>query len=173
MLINLWLILLASVHVSSGNLSADLYGVQDTRPSTWGYADSVAWPIVFYPPAGYQVRVYKISGDLVAWPKLITPALLPMGSHAGVLVGFSTTAPSGSANCNLCADNTPLYKQGDLSDRIDAIRVPFSEDYGPGFLLESDNQLIPKVASFLNTLGVPVHVEVTYSLTYRFEEIPK
>jgi hypothetical protein len=41
-----------------------------------------------------------------------------------------------------------------------------------GGLLEPDNTLVVKVASWLNTTGVPVHLEATYTLVFQYELAP-
>jgi hypothetical protein len=37
--------------------------------------------------------------------------------------------------------------------------------------LEPDNKLLVTVASWLNTTGKPVHIEPTFTVVYRWEEI--
>ena len=81
----------------SGNFPADLYGSEDNRPACWGRAESAELPIKFNPPEGMKVRILRIRGDLLSWPRVLAsqPPVLP-GRYAGVLVGFSTTGAQGS-----------------------------------------------------------------------------
>ncbi len=152
---------------AANNYATNLMGPTDTRVDTWGTADSQVWQQSFRPPAGYRVRVLRLWGDLVAWP-MVLPGERPVapGQYAGVLVGFQTTARDGSDRCWPCADNTLLYLQGAM--HAEPVRIPF--DQRVSTLLEADNILAVKVADWLNTLGRPVHMEVTYRVTYRFEK---
>jgi hypothetical protein len=155
-------------YISSANFSVDSYGPLDTRPGTWGHADHTIFPLTFTPPPGYRVRILKINGDLVSWPKVLPgqPAV-PDAAASGVLIGFQTTAPDASTRCDYCADNTMLYIQDALTNK--PIRTPYSVDVSAGGLLETDNKLIIKVAQWLNTTGYPIHMEPTFTVTYRFE----
>jgi hypothetical protein len=151
---------------ASSNFSVDLLGEKDTREGTWGYTGAQTWPIQFNPPEGYRVRVLEISGDLIAWPRVLPgeTAVQP-GAYAGVLVGFQTTAPEGSERCSPCADNTPVYLQAGLDGRPS--RIAYARKVN--MLLEQDNRLIVKVAAWLNTTGKPIHIEPTFTLKYRWE----
>jgi hypothetical protein len=153
---------------SATNFSVDLLGPVDQRGSTWGNADAHSWAITFKPPVGYRVRILRLSGDLVAWPKVL-PGEFPVadGAYAGVLLGLQTTAPQGSTRCELCADNTMLYVQGAIDSH--PIRVPFDQRVSAGGMLGTDNKLVVKVAAWLNTTGKPIHMEPTFTVTYRFE----
>jgi hypothetical protein len=158
---------------ASSNFSVDLVGVADTRPDTWGTAGVQTWPVTFHPPAGYRVRILSISkGDLIAWPKMLPgDAPIAPGMVAGVLLGLSTTAPEGSTRCTPCADNTMLYIQAVTG--AEGVRAPLPP--GPieaGGLLEADNTLIVKVASYLNTTGKALHIEPTFTITYEFVSFP-
>ena len=165
-------------YTRSGNFPADLYGPVDTRmagqtcaggPCIWGHADSAVLPIQFYPPAGYRTRILALRGDVTAWIKTLPgdPAT-PMESVAGVLGGFQTPSSGGAPECNFCASGCPLYIQGAVSEKQPAVRLPFNrEDVGQ--LLDADNILNAKIASWLNTTGKPIHTEITYTITFRFE----
>jgi hypothetical protein len=153
---------------SSANFSADLLGARDTRPDTWGNADSASWTIQFRPPAGYRVRILKLRGDLVAWPRVLPgEPPVPRGTYAGVLLGFMTTAPDGSLRCDPCADNAMLYIQHAMESA--PVRAPFDYDR-VNVLLESDNKLLVKVAAWLNSTGRPIHIEPTFTVVYRYEK---
>jgi hypothetical protein len=151
---------------SSSNFAGDLYGSLDQRAGCWGFADSTEWAIAFHPPVGYRVRILRLAGDLIAWPKVL-PGNPPVASgvYAGVLLGFHTSAPGGSANCDFCDDSTMVYVQDGLDSH--PVRAPF--DRSLSVLLESDNQLLVKVASWLNTTGYPIHMEPTFTVSYRYE----
>ncbi len=163
----------------SGNFPRDQYGAVDDRlpgvscnvgPCIWGRAAADSLPIRFSPPAGYRVRILKLRGDLIAWPKVLDgqPAVSP-SAYAGVLLGFSTTGAEGSTKCDFCADNTPLYVQGAIHGGA-AIRVPYSYDYrDERVILGDDNVLVLKLASFLSTIPYPLHLEGTYTISFEFE----
>lgn len=169
--------MLALALTVSGNFPRDLFGPTDTRmagqickvgPCIWGRADSEVLPITFHPPAGYRVRVLRLRGDLVAQIKVIPgdPAI-PADSSAGVLIGFQSTAANGSVDCDYCASGTPLYIQDYVNDRQPKTRAPF--DYETDLLLEPDNILNLKLAAWLNTTEHPIHLEGTYTITFRYE----
>ena len=171
---------LAAPHTVSGNFPRDLYGPVDTRmagmtcsvgPCIWGHADSDVMPLQFFPPAGYRVRILGLRGDAIAWIKSLPgdPAT-PLESAAGILVGFQTTSSSGSAHCDYCADGCPLYLQDSVTEKTPKTRTPFVYD-NLNMLLDPDNKLQLKVASFLNTTGKPIHIEATYTVIYRFEPV--
>jgi hypothetical protein len=152
---------------ASSNFTADLLGPVDVRPGCWGNADVATWTITFRPPPGYRVRVLRLRGDLVAWPRVLPgeKAIEP-GNYAGVLLGFQTTAPEGSVRCDWCADNTALYIQDAMSNK--PIRAPFNHEIGA--LLEPDHKLVVKVAAWLNTSGHPIHIEPTFTTVFQFEK---
>jgi len=153
---------------ASCNFSADLTGKADTRESTWGTADSYNFTVVLSAPTGYRVRILRLSGDLVAWPKTMpADAAVVANQYAGVLLGFQTTAPPGSLRCNPCADNTMLYIQSAM--RADPVRAPFDNNVRVGGLLERDGKLIVVVAAWLNTTQRPIHIEPTFTVEYCYE----
>lgn len=171
----LWCACLAA-EIVSGNVAVDLMGPVDTRPSTWGTADSFTWPLTFKVPAGKVVVIERIQGDVVAWPKDHNGVLTGSGTisgnltydagpraHAGVLAGFKVSGPDGSIACDLCADNTPLYVQQNVPPE-GATRV---FRYRLGIPLK-DGKLFLKVASWLNTFGVPIHIELTYTIWFHY-----
>ena len=154
------------------NCSVDLLGEQDNRQDTYGRAAYKVWPLRFKPPDGQRVRINHVIGDLLA---LLVPGAEPplAGGSSGVLVGLQTTAPEGSAHADLAADNTFLYRQGAITTAQPKAEIPFDFDFsvGPtgGGLLEADGVLLVKVATFLNTIGVPIHLEATFVIEYDFE----
>jgi len=153
--------------MASSNLSVDLAGAQDTRVATWGTADYHDFRVSL-PAPGKRVRILRIAGDLVAWPKVL-PGELPVspGQYAGVLVGFMTTAFEGSVRCLPCADNTMIYAQGAMGAA--PVRVPFDREVSVGGALEADQVLVVRIASWLNSTGRPVHAEATFTVTWRAE----
>jgi len=149
-------------YVASANFSADLYGKADTRPDTWGFADSATWPLTFKPPAGKRVRILKVSGDLTAF----AIGKVPEGTEVGVLFGLQSTAPEASVRGDWMADNTFVYIQDIVREPR---RAPFHVKQKQGFLLEPDHILVVKVASWLNTTGRKIHIEPTFTIVYRFD----
>jgi hypothetical protein len=139
------------------------------RPGTWGYADSFSVPVLFDPPAGYSVRILKIEGDLSGNPKHLAAAPVAPNTFAGLLVGFSTDQPD-LAGCNLCSGNTPQYRQVFVADG-QTFHSPFAYDFGRGVLLSADNILNCVGASYLNSIGIPIHAEITYTFWYVFEPV--
>lgn len=156
------LLLLVSMQVT-GNFPRDLYGPKDTRNMTWGHADFDTLPIKFTPPAGYRVHITRLRGDLLSWPK--SEKIIPFNGVAGVLLGFSTTANEGSIHCDWCADNTIVYVQDGLTGQ-EVRRTPF--DWQVDRILEKDHTLVLKIASYLNTYGVPIHIEATWSAEFEY-----
>lgn len=149
---------------SSTNWAADIQGTPDTRPDTWGTAGSVDIALHFQNvPARYRVRIERVYGDLIAWPKA-TPA---PGSNAGVLVGLLSTAIRDEYLIP-GQDTCMLYLQGVINGGNGA-RIPFDVRTAAAGLLEADNILLTRAATFLSTLAVPVHVELTLTAVFRFE----
>jgi hypothetical protein len=166
----------------SGNFPRDLYGPIDLRmpglscnvgPCIWGHADSDSLTIHFHPPAGYAVHILRLRGDLISWPKVLGDQP-PVGDSrdAGVLVGFSTSSPVAASACDFAAEGVFLYIQ-DAIHGGGARRAPFDYDYSrESIYLGSDSAMLVKLAVFLNSTGYPIHEEVTYTVTARFEQIP-
>lgn len=184
-----WMLALPSPYIASGNFPSDLYGPVDTRmagqicgggPCIWGRADYAVLPIRFRPPAGYRVRILALRGDLIAWIKTLPgdPAT-PLESAAGILGGFQTTSSlnasnggsgaEGSARCDYCSDDCPLYIQDSVTEKQAKTRAPFNYT-DVGLLLDLDNMLNAKIAAWLNTTGKPIHVELTYTIQFRYEK---
>ncbi len=161
---------------ASTNFAADLMGVQDERPGTWGLTEAVTQTVQFVPTKpGWRTRIIKVYGDFIAWPKGFIPTKYPdslqdpkVGYYAGVLWALTTTAAQGSQRVLPGADNCMIYLQNSV--RVDTVRAAFSEDVGYGGLLEPDNKLQSTMAVWLNTLGIPVHMEATWVTVYQFEK---
>jgi len=165
----------------SGDFPADLYGPIDTRlagavcaggPCIWGHADSAVLPIAFHPPAGMRVRILSLRGTTVAWIKSLPgDPPTPLESVAGVLGGFQTTsgmAGTATAGCDYCAGGTPLYLQAAVGEK-QPISATLYDYENLGTLLDADNILNAKIAAWLNTTNKPVHIEITYTIQFRYE----
>jgi len=148
---------------AASNSVADMIGLQDERPGTWGTSDWVICKITFKPPAGYRVRILRVYGDLTAWARGVVAA----GANAGALWALSTTGPEGSVRMDYGADNTFVYIQGVVNDS--ALRAAFEFDTHVGGLLEPDNVLVSKLAVFLNDTRRTIHLEPTWTMVYQFE----
>jgi len=172
-----------ATHTVSGNFPQDLFGPADTRmagqncgvgPCIWGHADSAVLPIQFRPPPGYRVRILSLRGDLIAWIKTLPgDPPTPAESSAGVLGGFQTTsslAEENSKECDSCADGCPLYIQDAVTEKQPKTRAAFNYQE-VGLMLDADNVLNVKVADWLNTTGKPVHIEMTYTIQFRYEAV--
>jgi hypothetical protein len=150
---------------SATNYSADILGTPDTRPDTWGRAGVQSWKIRFKPPAGHRVRIVRVYGDFLIWPK----GLVEPGRFAGALFGLQTTAPEGSVHADLAADNTMLYVQ--TATGGGPARTAFDYDVSAGGLLEPDHVLVVKVAVWLNDTEREIHCEPSFTMVYRYEPI--
>jgi hypothetical protein len=154
----------AQTHSAATNFTVDLLGSPDNRPDTWGTAGSVVKIIKFKPPIGHRVRILKVYGDLLLWPI----GRVGSGNFAGVLFGLQTTAPDGSIRMDLGADNTMLYIQDATGGEVR--RSAFDYDVSIGGLLQPDNMLLVKMAVWLNNTGLPIHIEPSFVMVYRFEK---
>lgn len=135
----------------AGNFAYDLRGDLDFRENTWGYAGADYRTLTFKTP----VKIYEISGDLIAWTRGAAP------DAYGVLAAIHTTGPGGSKYADLAADNHLLYVQGVITDSTPA-SVQFRETFPEGFLIP-DGKLIFKFAKYLDLSGLPTHAEITFS----------
>lgn len=148
---------------SSVNYPADLTGVPDTRPGTWGLGAAQTDVIQFHPPAGYRVRVLRVYGNFMAWPR----AVYAPGNHTGVSWGLTTSDPVGSPEVDAAADGCFVYEQYALGNS--EVNQSFDFDTSTGGLLGADNVMNEVSAVFLNDQPIPVHSEVTFVIVYRFE----
>lgn len=154
-------------YMSAGNFATNIVGTADNRPETWGKAGAVTNKLTFSPPAGYRVRILRVTGDLVGWPQ---PK--PASGCSGVLWGLQTTAPGviapGVGNrSDYAADNTMVYVQDATCG--EKFRTPIDSNVSAGGLLMPDNVLVSVVATWLNDTGAMIHLEATFTLTYQFE----
>lgn len=154
---------LASLMSSATNFSADILGTPDTRQGTWGRAGAETWRIQFKPPAGHRVRITRVYGDFLIWPR----GKVEKGRFAGALFGLQTTAPEGSERADLAADNTCLYIQTATEGR--PARAAFDHDVSAGCLLQPDHVLVVKVAVWLNDTDREIHCEPTWTMVYSYE----
>jgi hypothetical protein len=154
---------LASLMSSAANFSADILGTPDTRPQTWGRAGVASWQIRFKPPVGCRIRITRVYGDFLIWPK----GKVEAGKFAGALFGLQTTGPEGSARADLAADNTMLYVQ--TATGGSPARAAFDYDVGAGGLLGADHALVVKVAVWLNDTDREIHCEPTFTMVYTYE----
>jgi len=124
--------------------------------------------MTFKPPAGYRVRILRLRGDLISWPRVLKgEAPVAAGSYAGVLLSFHSTGSGDSERCDYCADNHMVYVQDALSDK--PVRTPYDMDTTIGGVLSADHKLNITIAGWLNTTGYPLHIEPTFTVEYRFE----
>lgn len=149
------------------NFSIDLAGVPDTRETTWGLADSAKNEIHFYPPPGYRVRIMRVTGDFVYWPKAGT---MKEGTYAEVGWGLKTTAPDGSQTVSNAYDNTMAWIQGACLPGNPQSRIPFDIDTHVGGLLGPDNTLVSQTFVAINTSGLTVHMEPTVLVIWQLEK---
>lgn len=154
----------SQVYSAATNLTVDLLGVPDTRPDTWGTAGYSVKTITFTPPPGHRVRILRVYGDLLFWPI----GKVEQGKFAGVLLGLQTTAPEGSVRMDWAADNTMLYIQDATGGG--PRRSAFDYDVSVGGLLQPDHKLLVKMAVWLNDTGLPIHIEPSFVMVYRFEK---
>ena len=176
--------------MASFNMNADLLGDPDTRPTCWGRAAFVDSYITFNPPVGYRVRILRVSGDFMVFPKVIQPQSyqvppptsgfhtelggMPamvldemLSKYAGALLALGNTSSDGSQRADFISDNTFLYIQIGTDGR--AVRAEYDRDVSINGLLEADHKMKVRNAVFLNTLELPVHMEPTFIVTYQWE----
>jgi hypothetical protein len=148
------------------NFSIDLAGIPDTRPGTWGNTGSAQNLVTFSPPAGYAVRVLTIYGDFTGFPRSGTPS---PGTSCEIGWGLKTTAPDGSKLVSTGYDNSFVWLQNVVTSVAPACRAGFNFDVRTGGLLGPDNTMISQVFVALNTTGLTIHMEPTFTMVYQFE----
>jgi len=147
----------------STNYAVDLEGLPDTRPGTWGSAGVQDWKMPFHPPAGYRARILRVYGDWIAWTRSAPPA----GTRSGVLFGLQATTAAASKNADFASDGCMLFLQGATDGS--PFRAAFDQKVVNG-LLGPDNVLVVRAAVFLNDLGMPIHIEPSFVIEYRWEK---
>ena len=170
---------------SSVNFATNLLGPPDTRPETWGNAATEKWTVTFSPPAGYQVRILEVHGDLISFIVTLPgdTTVVPPQTAAGVLLGLQTSDPAQSGRCDYCSDvlrrqpnqlqasvqgTTMLYIQDSVAQLMPKSRASYDRP-AVNTLLQPDNKLIVTVASWLNNTTKSIHIEPTFVVTYQFE----
>ncbi len=148
------------------NFSIDLAGIPDTRPGTWGSTGSAQNVVTFSPPAGYAVRVLTIYGDFIGVPKSGSP---PPDTSCEIGWGLKTTAPDGSNLVSTGYDNSFVWLQNVITSQTPVCRAGFNFDVRTGGLLATDNTMISQVFVALNTTGLTIHMEPTFTMVYQFE----
>ena len=86
---------------------------------------------------------------------------VPAGTHAVVLMGAYSSAGTGSTRAAYAADGYFMYYQHGVGNG-NVARIPFNQGVVEGYLA-SDNVLNWKVAEFLNTTGLTIDMEITFS----------
>jgi hypothetical protein len=158
------------VYSYAGNFSANLQGPADTRPDTWGTADVVLKPLTFKAPAGCAVEIIHLFGDYIAWPV----GEVARGNQAGVLISIERTGnpeawdlPSATKLVDYAAPGYFLYLQAGTDGS--PARIPFDTDIVDGALAK-DNVLEFKMAEWLNNTDRKIHMEVSFTVHFRFIE---
>ena len=75
------------------NHSIDVTGKPDKRPTSWGLSQAVPIRLKVTAPTGFRVRILRVAGDLVAWPKAGT---MTGAQYAEVGWGLNTSLNDGS-----------------------------------------------------------------------------
>lgn len=153
------------------NLPADLLGEDDARPDTWGNAGVRQERYTFLNvPQGHRVRILKIEGDLICWPRRPSAP----GSCAGVLWGLtrtSVTEQGMSKTLQFSSDGCFVYVQ-DAVVSGGKSRAAFNRSFpvdSPDGLLDADHTFLNKIAIFLSEVG-EVHLEATANITFQYVE---
>lgn len=157
---------------ATSNFSIDLAGTADV--AAWGSAGAVQIPIRFNAPAGYRTRILRIYGDFVAWPR--TGAIAQGSAEVGW--GLKTTAPDGSTRVTYptapgtsAYDNSFAWIQNVVTAQNSSPRAPFDFAVAAGGLLGADGVMICQPFVALNTTGLTIHMEPTFTIVYQFEVI--
>jgi hypothetical protein len=79
---------------AAANFEVNLLGEPDTRPDTWGTAGVAVWTVRFLVPSGHHVRILRVYGDFLVWPR----GRVPEGTYAGALFGLLTAPPDTTAS---------------------------------------------------------------------------
>ncbi len=158
---------------SAINIEEDLGSPETSEPSTWGTQQAFASKIKFNAPEGYRVRIERVYGDFIGYPR----KRIPQDTSVEIGWGLKTTAPDGSKRVTFPGyaasgfDNSFIWLQDYLGDLTPRSRMPFDHDVHIGGLLEPDNILISQAFVALNTTGVPIHLEATLVCIYSFVKV--
>jgi len=148
------------------NFSIDLAGTPDARPGTWGNAGFAQNVTTFSPPAGQRVRVLRVYGDFIGFPKSGIPRA---GTSCEIGWGLKTTAADGSTRLSNGYDNSFIWLQHVVTSNGWSCRAAFDHTVEVGGLLEADHKMISQTFVALNTTGLTIHMEPTFTVVYRFE----
>ena len=155
------------------NHSIDVTGKPDQRPTSWGLSQPVPIRLKIAAPAGFRVRILRVAGDLVAWPKAGT---LTGARYAEVGWGLNTSLNDGSKYVSyaddpaaMAFDNSCAWVQDSLTATHGSSRISFDRDVSACGVLK-DGAFISQAFVALNTSGLEIHLEPTFTLTYQFEE---
>ena len=163
---------------AAGNFAVVLEGREfpgdSATPAIWGLRDYHVFPLQFFPPDGWRVRILSISGDLIATPTFRgeKPAVVEEGRFAGVLAAVGINESSqGSQYGDWMADDVLVYAQGTLGKYNPAITVQFREHHGAtrNNVLHPSNKLYFTVAKYQDDTGTFTNLEITFSsVVYEF-----
>jgi hypothetical protein len=155
------------------NHSIDVTGKPDRRPTNWGLSQPVPIRLKVTAPAGFRVRILRVAGDLVAWPKTGT---MTGAQYAEVGWGLNTSLNDGSKYVSypddpaaMAFDNSCAWVQDSLTATHGSSRISFDRDVSACGLLK-DGAFISQTFVALNTSGLAIHLEPTFTITYQFEE---
>ena len=155
------------------NHSVDVTGKPDKRPSSWGLSQAVPIRLKVTAPTGCRVRILRVAGDLVAWPKTGT---MTGAQYAEVGWGLNTSLDDGSKYVSylddpsaMAFDNSCAWVQDSLTATHGSSRISFDRDVSACGLLK-DGTFISQTFVALNTSGLAIHLEPTFTITYQFEE---
>jgi hypothetical protein len=161
---------------ATNNFAYDVQGTEVQIPGAWGSSQAIAVPILFHPPAGYQTRITRIYGNLLA--STTKGALMPQGTGAEAGWGLKTTATDGSlqvtyptstgAYVGSAYQNTVDWEQTMINSQS-AVSVDNFDRPGLSFVLPDDNTLICQTFVALNNTGLSIHIEPTFTVVYQFE----
>ena len=148
------------------NFSVDLAGTPDTRPGTWGNAGFAQNITSFSPSAGLWVRVLRVYGNFIAFPR---SGVVAGDTSCEVGWGLKTTAPDGSAHASTGYDNSFVWIQGVVTSASPSCSAAFDFDDHVGGLLQPVLKLISQTFVALNRTGLTIHMEPTFVMVYQFE----
>lgn len=165
------------IYVISTNVVDRFIGKPDTRENQFGRQGFAIHRIVFKPPEGYRVRIVEIHMDVVAkWSgretlyiKYNSDGVIPsdLWTPSGwALGGLQTTGPEGSRLAHPAADNTIIYRQLEVPDRVE-----FNLNRVHNGLLMPDHTLLIKHAIFNVVGGREIQIETSGEIAFRFKRV--